>query len=84
MAINENQSTDVGARALRGEWEEVLYHKFVLEADMKICFQGASCNILNHKGDVVETITTKDMETERDVQAGYTCYVLKGQVKFRG
>lgn len=82
MSTTDNRSTNIGEKALKGEWEEVTRFKFEITEDMKMAFCGASCNIFDAEGNVVESISAKDGQVEKDVHAGYCCYIMRARVKF--
>ena len=74
--------SDVADDALKGDWKWIPHHKFEIETDMVIEFEGLSCNIADATGKIVHTLGPKDGKTERLVHAKYRCYVLKAWVKF--
>lgn len=72
----------VGDTALSGEWEEIKALKFDITDNMTMEFQGASCNIADSQGNLVETLGAKDGRAQREVLPGYRCYVIRAWVKF--
>lgn len=74
--------SEVGARALNGKTEWIMNHKFEIEADMVMEFEGASCNIADADGKIVDTLGPDDGKVERDVHTKYRCYVMRASVKF--
>lgn len=75
--------SDVGDKALHGEREWISNHRFEIQEDMVMEFEGASCNIADADGNIVDILGPKDGRTERDVHANYRCYVMRAWVKFQ-
>lgn len=84
MSENERYTTmsTVGNKALNGEREWIMNHKFEIEADMVMEFEGASCNIADIDSTIVDTLGPEDGKTEREVHRKYRCYVMRAWVKF--
>ncbi|OJD23306.1 hypothetical protein ACJ73_05342 [Blastomyces percursus] len=76
-------SAKVGDKALSGEWEEIKTAlKFDITESMIMEFEGASCNIADGEGKLVENLDTTHGLATREVLSGYKCYVVKARVKF--
>jgi hypothetical protein len=79
------QSSDggkFGEKALRGEWEEIPAQVFDIVEEMILHFEGASCNIVNAEGDLVESLTDEEGLATREVFPQYRCYVIRARVMF--
>lgn len=75
-------STNVGDRALAGENEWIMNHRFEITEEMTMEFNGESCNIANPDGPD-EELGPRDGQVTRKVDAGYRCYVMRAWVKFQ-
>ncbi|OJD22501.1 hypothetical protein ACJ73_06144 [Blastomyces percursus] len=75
-------ATQVGDKALNGEWEEIGARDFHIKEDMTMTFEGRSCNIADCEGKLVEKLGAGDGQATRKVLAGYRCYIMKASVKF--
>jgi len=75
-------SGTVGDKALSGEWERISNKCIEIKEDMKMTFEGQSCNIEDGQGNLVHKLGRDDGLATRDVLAGYLCYVLLARVKF--
>lgn len=74
--------SNVGDAASSGQWEQISAHKFEINEDMIMTFEGTSCNIQDSERRLVESLGSGDGRVTRDVLAGYRCYVIKASVKF--
>lgn len=72
--------TKTGDKALGGEWEDISAYKFEIQEDMKMIFEGRSCNIFDAEGNLIEQIGAG--KANREVYSGYRCYVLRAKIKF--
>jgi len=45
-------------------------------------FKGRSCNITDNKDKLVVAYGPDDGEVQKDVMAGYKCYVMRANIKF--
>ena len=68
---------------MRGEWEDIGAQVFEISEGMTLHFQGASCNIVDGNGDLVENLTDENGSTTREVYPQYRCYVIKARVMFK-
>jgi len=75
-------ATQVGDKALSGEWEEIGARVFEITEDVTMTFQGRSCNIADSEGKLVEKLGAEDGQVTRNVLAGYRCYIMKASVRF--
>ncbi|KAK5790567.1 hypothetical protein VI817_007854 [Penicillium citrinum] len=74
--------TDPAENAMNGERKFILHYKFEIETDMVMEFEGASCNIADADGNILDTLGPEHGKTERLLHAGSRCYVLKAYIKF--
>jgi hypothetical protein len=74
--------SNVGDRAINGEREWIANHKFEIDFDGVMEFEGASCNIADADGKIVDTLGPQDGKVERDVHPNYKCYIMRAWTKF--
>ncbi|PGG95017.1 hypothetical protein AJ80_10046 [Polytolypa hystricis UAMH7299] len=76
--------SDVGEKALNGEWEKISNKCFEIKESMVMTFEGRSCNIADAEGKAIPNgnLGLADGQTTREVEAGYRCYVIRARVKF--
>ncbi|PGH16001.1 hypothetical protein AJ80_05344 [Polytolypa hystricis UAMH7299] len=72
----------LGAKALGGEWEEIGAKNFEIVESMTMEFEGLSCNVVDNKGKLVETLGKDHGRVTREVGDGYKCFVMRAWVKF--
>jgi hypothetical protein len=78
-------SNAVGEQALNGEWERISNKCFEIQEDMIMEFEGRSCNITDSEGNPVPgaTFGPDDGLIEKEVLAGFRCYIMRARVKFK-
>ena len=80
--VPQNAGGSAGEKALGGEWEQISRGIIDIKEDMKMRFQGVSCNIFDGEGNVIDSISAEDGEVTKDVRAGCRCYVMRAKVIF--
>lgn len=77
-------SDAVGEKALSGAWERISIKCFEIQEDMVMQFEGRSCNITDSEGNPVPggTFGPDDGRVEKEVLAGFRCYIMRALVKF--
>lgn len=58
----------VGDKAMRGELEDIVAHKFDIKDNMMMTFEGASCNILDKNEQQQANFGKKDGMVTREVR----------------
>ena len=72
----------VGERALSGETERISAQCFEINEDMLMTFEGQSCNITDNKDEPIFAYGSSDGEVQKNIKAGYKCYVMRAHIKF--
>lgn len=67
---------------MQGQWEDISVHKFDIEENMMMSFQGVSCNILDKNEQQLANFGKKDGLVTREVRPGDRCFVLYARIKF--
>lgn len=77
-------SDAVGEKALNGEWEWISIKCFEIQEGMVMGFEGRSCNITDSEGNPISngTFGPDDGRVEKEVSAGFRCYIMRALVKF--
>ncbi|KAJ5544950.1 hypothetical protein N7535_006663 [Penicillium sp. DV-2018c] len=76
-----SDKVEVGAKARSGELEWISDHRFDIQEEATMTFEGILCNITNASGDQVMMLGSEDGRVEWRVYEGYKCYVREGWVK---
>lgn len=45
-------------------------------------FEGQSCNITDNKDEPIFAYGSSDGEVQKNIKAGYKCYVMRAHIKF--
>lgn len=74
--------SDIGEKALGGEFEKISVKCFEMKKNMLMTFKGHSCNITDEEGKFVGAYGPINEEVKREVMAGYKCFVMRALIKF--